>query len=105
MKYTLTSGELIYPNYVYIAEGNTFLGIMSYPHFIAAALYILVFYLVLQGERSEQFKYAVAAGLVALFFGWQHAYDLVWYMVFWAVISCLNFCATGAYPGTWSRAV
>ena len=77
MKYTLTSGELIYPNYVYIAEGNTFLGIMSYPHFIAAALYILVFYLVLLGERGEQLKYAVAAGLVALFFGWQHAYDLV----------------------------
>ncbi len=77
LKYTLTAGELVYPNYVYIAEGNTFLGIMSYPHFIAAALYILVFYLVLLGERVEQYKYTVAAGLVALFFGWQHAYDLV----------------------------
>jgi hypothetical protein len=76
LKYTLTGGELIYPNYVYIAEANTFLGVMSYPHFIAAALYILVFYIVLQGERVEQLRYSVAAGLVALFFGWQHAYDL-----------------------------
>jgi hypothetical protein len=77
MKYTLTAGELIYPNYVYISEGNTFLGIMSYPHFIAAALYVFVFYLILQGERVGQIRYAVAAGLVALFFGWQHAYDLI----------------------------
>lgn len=66
-----------FPLLVYISEGNTFLGIMAYPHFIAAALYILVFDLILRGQVKGQLRYAVAAGLVALFFGWQHAYDLV----------------------------
>jgi hypothetical protein len=66
-----------FPLLVYIAEGNTFLGILGYPHFIAAALYTFVFDLILRGQAKGQLRYAVAAGLVALFFGWQHAYDLV----------------------------
>ena len=37
LKYTVTNGELLYPLDVYIAEGNTFLGVLAYPHFIAAA--------------------------------------------------------------------
>lgn len=77
MKYTVTDGILPFPLLVYIAEGNTFLGILGYPHFIAAALYILVFDLILQGQTKKQLKYAVAAGLFALFLGWQHAYDLL----------------------------
>ncbi len=77
LKYTLTRGELLFPLDLYIAEGNTFLGILGYPHFIGAALYILVFDLILRGQVKEQMRYAIAAGLVALFFGWQHAYDLV----------------------------
>lgn len=62
---------------VYIAEGNTFLSILGYPHFIGAALYIAVFYLILRGEETKQYRYAVYGGLLALFLGWQHAYDLV----------------------------
>lgn len=77
MKYTLTSGELPFPLLVYIMEANTFFGILASPHFIAAALYVFVFDLMLRGQASGQLRYAVAAGLVALFFGWQHAYDLV----------------------------
>ena len=73
----LTGNELIFPLDVYIAEGNTFLGILGYPHFITAALYIFIFDLVLRGQRKGQLRYAVWAGLVALFLGWQHAYDLV----------------------------
>ena len=77
LKYTLTKGELLFPLDVFIAEGNTFLCILGYPHFIAALLYILVFELVLHGERTNKLSYAVGAGLVALFLGWQHAYDLI----------------------------
>jgi len=77
LKYTFSHGQLIYPLDVFIAEGNTFLGILGYPHFIAAALYILVFDQVLRGQSRGQLRYALAAGLLAQFFGWQHAYDLV----------------------------
>jgi hypothetical protein len=73
----LTGNELMFPLDVYIAEGNTFLGVLGYPHFIAAALYIIIFDLVLRGQRKGQLRYAVWAGLAALFLGWQHAYDLV----------------------------
>ncbi|NMC78948.1 MAG: hypothetical protein GYA59_06280, partial [Chloroflexi bacterium] len=76
LKYTLTHGELLFPLDLYVAEGNTFLGILGYPHFIAAVSYISVFVLILIGQRRGQFRYAVVAGVVALFFGWQHAYDL-----------------------------
>lgn len=76
LKYTLTQGELLFPLDLYVAEGNTFLGILGYPHFIAAALYIYVFVLILQGQKTGKLRYAVAGGLVALFLGWQHAYDL-----------------------------
>ena len=76
-KYTLTRGVLLSPLDVYIAEGNTFLDILGYPHFIAAALYILVFDLFLRGERNYRWIYPVLAGLFALFLGWQHAYDLI----------------------------
>ena len=77
MKYSIANGELLFPMDVYIAEGNTFLGILGYPHFIAAALYVFVFDLVLEGERQSRLRYPIAAGLFALFLGWQHAYDLI----------------------------
>ncbi|MCJ7824542.1 MAG: hypothetical protein MUP44_06550 [Anaerolineales bacterium] len=77
LKYTVTNGVLYYPLDVFIAEGNTFLGIMAFPHFIAAALYILVFILFLESLAKEQIRFAVFAGLFAQFLGWQHAYDLV----------------------------
>ncbi len=77
LKYLWRLDEAPLPLLIYVAEGNTFLGILGYPHFIGAALYIYVFDLVLRGQVLQKFRYAVAAGLVALFLGWQHAYDLV----------------------------
>jgi hypothetical protein len=77
IKYALRLSDPPFPLLVYIAEGNTFLGIMGYPHFIVAALYILAFDLVLRGEAKGQLRYAFYAGLFALFLGWQHAYDLL----------------------------
>ncbi|HRA69111.1 MAG TPA: hypothetical protein PL187_23995, partial [Caldilinea sp.] len=77
MKYTVTNGELLWPLDVYVAEPNTFFSILGSPHFVAAALYIFVFDLVLRGHAKGQLRYAVYAGLFALFMGWQHAYDLL----------------------------
>jgi hypothetical protein len=77
MKYTVMKGELIWPLDVYVAEPNTFFSILGSPHFVAAALYMLVFDLVLRGHAKDQLRYAVYAGLFALFMGWQHAYDLL----------------------------
>lgn len=77
LKYTLTKGELLFPLDLYVAEPNTFLGILAYPHFIAAALYIFIFDLMLRGQAANKLSYSFWAGLVALFLGWQHAYDLV----------------------------
>jgi hypothetical protein len=76
-KYLLHLADLPFPLDVTIAEGNTFLGVLGYPHFIAAALYVFVFDLILRGEEKNRLRYAVWAGLIALFLGWQHAYDLV----------------------------
>jgi len=81
LKYTLMRGELVFPLDVYIAEGNSFLCMMGYPHFSeAAGLILAVLGLLLVGERRNQLRYAVFAGLVAHFLGWQHGYDLfiVW---------------------------
>jgi hypothetical protein len=78
LKYTLTNGELLYPLDVYVAEGNTFLCILGYPHFIfASALILAVFGLILVGQRRDQLRYAIAAGIVAQVLGWQHGYDLI----------------------------
>jgi hypothetical protein len=76
-KYATGAEDLLFPLDVFVAEGNTFLGVLAYPHFIAAAAYILVFELFLRGQARGQLRYAVAAGLLAQWLGWQHAYDLV----------------------------
>nr|HMN61990.1 hypothetical protein [Anaerolinea sp.] len=85
----ISGNELMFPLDVYIAEGNTFLGMLGYPHFIAAALYILSFELLLRGQEKNQLRYAVWAGLFTLFLGWQHAYDLVTVYAIWLAYALL----------------
>ncbi len=77
LKYTVTKGQLLFPLDLFVAEGNTFLDILGYPHFIAAALYVVIFDLVLRGQVKQDWRYPIAAGLIAFILGWQHAYDLV----------------------------
>lgn len=98
LKYTLTNGQLLFPLDLYVAEGNTFLSILGYPHFIAAALYILVFDLVLRGQQKEDWRYDVAAGLFALFLGWQHAYDLIIVYAVLATYALLTLLRNRALP-------
>lgn len=77
LKYTLTNGTLIWPLDVFVAEPNTFYSLLGFPHFVAALLYVAVFDLVLRARFNGRQRYAVAAGVVALIMGWQHAYDLL----------------------------
>jgi hypothetical protein len=78
LKYTLSKGELLFPLDVYIAEGNSFLCILGYPHFAFAAAFIaLTFEFIWRGWKEEQTKYMVIAGVLALLLGWMHAYDLL----------------------------
>jgi hypothetical protein len=87
MKYTVARGELINPLDLYVAEGNTFYSAMGFPHFIAAAIYIFAFELILRGQAKGQYRYALLAGLFAQFMGWQHAYDLV--IVYGVLATCV----------------
>lgn len=78
LKYTLTKGELLFPLDVYIAEGNSFLCILGYPHFSFAAAFIaLTFELMWRGWKRRQMRHMIGAGLLALLLGWMHAYDLL----------------------------
>ena len=106
LKYTLMHGELIFPLDVYIAEGNSFLCVMAYPHFAeAAGLILAVFGLLLMGERRGQLRYAVYAGLVAHFLGWQHAYDLLLVWGIPAAYILLRLVLERRFPLFWVKAL
>jgi len=79
LKYLLRLGDLPlqFILLAQIVEPNSFFGILSTPHLVGSALYVVSFVLILKGEVRGQLRYAVAAGLFALFIGWQHAYDLI----------------------------
>ncbi len=106
LKYTLTPGELLFPLDVYIAEGNSFFCIMAYPHFAeAAGLILAVLGLLLVGERRGQLRYALFAGLVAHFLGWQHGYDL---LIVWGIPSIyagVRWLVDRKWPAYWFKAM
>jgi len=78
LKYTWARGKLFFPLDVYIAEGNSFLCTMGYPHFTLALTFItLIFEFVWRGWKEEQTKHMVTAGVLALLLGWTHTYDLL----------------------------
>jgi len=78
LKYTLTKGELLYPLDVYVAEGNSFLCILAYPHFALALTFIsLIFEFIWRGWDGGRTKHMAVAGVLALLLGWTHAYDLL----------------------------
>jgi len=78
LKYTLTHGELLYPLDVYVAEGNSFLCILAFPHFSLALTFIsLIFEYVWRGWKEARTRYMVIAGLLCLLLGWMHTYDLL----------------------------
>lgn len=102
LKYILHQPDVMFPLDVYVSEGNSLLCILGYPHFAeAAGLILAILGLLLVGETRRQWRYPVTAGLVALFLGWQHAYDLfiVWIvpMAYGAVL----FIKSRRWPSYW----
>lgn len=78
LKYTLTKGELLFPLDVFIAEGNSFLCILAFPHFTLALTFItLIFEFVWRGWKEARTKHMVTAGVLSLLLGWTHTYDLL----------------------------
>jgi hypothetical protein len=78
LKHTFTEGELLFPLDLYVAEGNSFLCILGYPHFAFAAAFIaLSLEWIWRGWKEQRAKHMVVAGMIALLLGWQHAYDLL----------------------------
>ncbi len=78
LKYTLTKGDLMFPQDVFIAEGNSFLCILGYPHFAFAATFIaLSFEFIWRGWVNKHIKSMVIAGIIAFLLSWMHAYDLI----------------------------
>lgn len=78
LKYTLTKGALLFPFDVYVAEGNTFLCALAYPHFTLALVFIaLTFEFIWRGWKEERTLHMVVAGVLALLLGWIHTYDLI----------------------------
>jgi hypothetical protein len=62
---------------IFTFEPNSFYGMLTTPHLVGAALYMLAFDLILRAEDSPRWAlYAIGAGLWAQFMGWQHGYDL-----------------------------
>jgi hypothetical protein len=119
LKYTVTKGELLFPLDVYIAEGNSFLCIMGYPHFAFAVTFIaLTLEFVWRGWQERRMKHMVVAGVLALLLGWMHAYDLLliygimgafglfiwwkrrkfpWWFLFGGVLVCVLSCSGAVY--------
>ncbi len=106
LKYTLTRGTLLFPLDIYVAEGNSFLCVMAYPHFAeAAGLILAVIWLLLKGYQQGKLQYAVYAGLVALLLGWQHTYDLI---IVWGVpiaYAGVLWLLTRKWPAYWFKAM
>jgi hypothetical protein len=108
LKYATHSAAVALPLDLYIAEGNSFLCVMAYPHFAEAAGMILaVFWLLLLGERREggQLRYAAAAGAVAHLLGWQHGYDLILVWGIPAAYIVLRLAMDRRLPMYWVKAL
>lgn len=77
-KYLRGRADLLYPLDVQVAEPNALLSMVGYPHFLlAAALVLAVFGLFVAAGRDAGWWAYLAAALLALVLGLQHAYDLI----------------------------
>jgi hypothetical protein len=78
VKYAAGLPEAPFPISIYTVEPNTLMIMQAFPHFtMALALIIAIFSLMLMAWRTEQSRYAVAAGIVGAVLALQHAYDLL----------------------------
>jgi hypothetical protein len=99
LKYSLANGNLLFPQDVYIAEGNTFLCILGFPHFAFAATFIVLsFEFIWRGWTYKRTKSFVIAGILALLLSWMHAYDLIILYGITGVFGVLVWIRDRAFP-------
>jgi len=80
LKYTRWHGDLPLKLAldVYVAEGNSFLCLLAFPHFtLALTLIALTFEFVYRWWRAGRKRDILTASLLALLLGWTHTYDLL----------------------------
>ncbi len=76
-KYARGLADVRYPFDLYVAEPNTLLSLLGYPHFlVAGALMVAIFAAVLQAARGD-WRWWIAAAALGLILALQHAYDLL----------------------------
>lgn len=97
MKYLLHQ-EIAYPLALYVAEPNSFLSLLAYPHFSLALLYLGVFLLYLRFETSRKYGWTIAAGLLGFLIGWMHAYDLILVYAVLGTYALLTWLRQARFP-------
>jgi len=91
-KYVTGAPDVLFPHDVYTTPGNTFWVMVASPHLtLALALTVCVLLLAFLGYHRQRFSLSVASGLVALFLGWGHVYDLV---TVWTVLAVFGALVT-----------
>lgn len=86
------TGDLNFPLDVHTTLGNAFYTMTSSPHLaFSAAMTILVMLVVLWGFLRRSIRISIAAGLLALFLGAGHIYDLV---LVWSVLAVFGALVT-----------
>lgn len=95
------AGELLYPTDVYTTPGNSFYVMMvSPPQAFATAVTLLVLLLALLSILRNNLLLALSAGLLALFLGMGHIYDLV---TVWAVLGLFGIFLVLRDGWSWPR--
>jgi len=86
------TGTLDFPLDVYTTPGNSFyVTMVSPPQALATTLTLFVLLLAFLGLRRKQWRFSLGAGLLALFLGMGHVYDLV---TVWAVLGGFGLLLT-----------
>ena len=106
IKYLFRLADTPFPLDIFVSEGNSFFCIMSFPHFMQATAFILaVFVLLLVGEKQNQLRFSVYAGITALVLGFTHTYDLFIVWCIPLVYAGLLFLRQRKFPMYWFKAM
>jgi len=105
-KYAVSPHTLDFPRDVYTLAGNSVWVMTAAPHLtFALAVTLFTLLLALEGHLRRRWTWSVGAGLMALFLGMGHIYDLV---TVWAVLGVFGLLVTlrdgWSWPTFWRLA-
>lgn len=91
--------DLLFPLDVQVAEPNTFLSMLGFPHFVlAGALVLTIFGLFFAGVEGRSWWPFGVAAVLALLLGVQHAYDLLTVYLVLGAFVLLRWWVHGRFP-------